>query len=261
MPDEAELFRDHNFEAVKAAAAQLSSERAVAPPSAIHPMLALAIEKGLGVDGIERLVALAEREADRNAAREFMDAMAAFQAECPPIRKTSEAEIVTKSGARFAYSYAELDEIARTIRPLLHKHGLMYAWDSALEQGGMRVTCSVAHVGGHRVSASFTAPLDPEARMSAPQRSAASLTYGRRQSLIQALGLTTTDPDTDAARENEKITPDEVLVIEALLEKRPDGARAALLKHLRIGAMEEMDASTFKWAKRELERKIAADGQ
>ncbi len=235
---------------------------AVTRAAAANPaerLLELAVEKGVSVEALEKLVNLHERMSDRVAAREFADAMAAFQAECPPIRKTSTAKVVTKSGGQYSYAYAELDEIARTVRPLLHRHGLSYTWDSVLSDTGdrIRVICTVAHVNGHKATATFEASTKQlTGAMSAQQEVAAALTFGRRQSLIQALGLTTCDPDEDGGGPVALVTHEQVLVLEALIDQRPSGSRARLLTYLGVAALEDIPADRFEWLKGDLEQKI-----
>ena len=245
-----------------------NSITSLAAPS-MQRLFELAIEKG-GIETLERLVALHEKAEARQAAREYHAAMAAFQAECPPIRKTSTATVVTKSGGKYTYAYAELDEIARTVRPILHKHGLAYSWDSELSPDGalLTVVCTVSHANGHTAHATFKAPTEAvTGSMSPQQRHASALTYGRRQSLIALLGLSTADADDDAApaEPEHPVTPEQVQVIEALLDKRPPGSRARLIDYLheKFGAstLEELPASRFEWLKGDLERKIAAEAK
>lgn len=251
-------MKEHEAEIIPAPTSQ--------SPAVFMPRLfELAVEKGeSGVQALERLVALHERMADRDAAREFAGALAAFQEACPPIQKTSTAKVVTKNGGEYRYQYAELDEIARTVRPILHRHGLSYSWDSKLSEDGtrIRVECFLAHANGHKVSASFESPTAAlTSAMSKQQEVAAALTFGRRQSLVQVLGLTTTDPDTDAPAEPVAcVTAEQVEILEDLIDRRPAGARAALLQYLGVTSMEMIPASRFQWLKDDLEKKIKAAG-
>jgi hypothetical protein len=180
-------------------------------------MLQLAIQKGVDVTALEKLVALHERMTDRAAAAEFAHAMHTFQSVVPPIEKTSKAEYVTKKGSRVSYLFAKLEEIAKTINPLLADHGLSYTWDSEFTDRMLHVTCWVRHVNGHRECAKFSLPVESSSAMSEQQKHAAALSYGRRQSLIAALGLVTADPDTDGVT-HETLSPDQQNNIEELLE-------------------------------------------
>lgn len=181
---------------VKAEVAPFQLAPPNASPNGVGEILRIAVERGVDVGSLERLVALHERMSERQAAVEFNQALAAFQAECPSIEKTSSASI----GGQYSYKYAQLDEIARTTRPLLQRHGLSYSWDSDVQNDRLVCVCTVRHIGGHSQSAKFTTPTQsPSTRMSLQQQQGAALTYARRQSLVQALGLTMTDEDNDAA--------------------------------------------------------------
>lgn len=240
--------------------------RAEPDQSEIGGILRLAVEKNVGIDTIERLVALKERAEERSAASEFNGALAAFQSECPPIPKKSRAKITTKSGGEYGYSYAELDTIAIVIRPLLTKLGLSYSWDSELDAKGMLIcTCTLRHVAGHAQGAKFILPTTTASAMSDQQKHAAALTYARRQSLIQVLGLTTTDHDNDgAAGADDAITEAQEHTIEEWL--RDSGAELSkFLGYMKVGKVAEIKARDFtkainalKAKKREREQKGGA---
>jgi hypothetical protein len=223
--------------------------------SEIGQILRFAIESKVPVDTIERLVALKERMDMRTAAMDFNLALAAFQAECPPIRKTSRATITTKTGGQYAYSYAELDQIAQTTRPLLTKHGLSYSWDSDLEGNKLVCTCTLRHVSGHSQSAKFSVSTDTTSAMSDQQKVAAALTYARRQSLIQALGLTTTDSGSyGGAPPDAKVSEEQAAELTALVASSgADPAR--FLAYMRVGTIEEIQARDFSRAKMALNAK------
>lgn len=223
----------------------------------IENILRIAIEKDVDVGTLERLVALSERISERQAASEFNGALAAFQAECPSIEKTSKASITTKSGGQYEYRYAELDEIAKTTRPILQKYGLSYTWDSEMAGDKIIVTCTVRHIGGHSQTAKFTTPTESlSTGMSAQQKHASALTYARRQSLIQALGLTTTDADADAVS-TEKISADDVAEIEAALAATGSDL-TKFLQYMRIGHIEEMPKRDLLKARAALKRKASS---
>jgi len=163
-------------------------------------LMRLAIEEKVPVEVLERLMDLHERVAMRDGRAEFFDALASFQDAVPSIHKGSTASITTKAGAKYSYTYAPLDAIAKAIREPLRTFGLSYAW--TVEDGGagtLSVVCVLRHIGGHEERAAFPVPVDTAAAMSGAQKHGAALTYGKRQSLTSVLGLTTTDDDTDGA--------------------------------------------------------------
>ena len=179
-----------------------------------------AIKQGLTADTIEKLYNLHERISDRHEAHRFHEAIDAFQSQCPPIKRNKNAKISTDRGSQFSYSYADLEEIERTIRPILHENGLSYSWDSEVNDQQVMVTCVLRHVEGHKISARFSSPVDSRGNksISDAQKHGVALTYGRRQSLIQALGLRVGEPDTDG-KEFEGIAEERLADLQALMEE------------------------------------------
>lgn len=172
-------------------------------PASPMSLLQLAIEKGMDVGTLERLQAMCERAADRAAAQEFAEALAAFQREAPDVSKSRTATVPTKSGGTYSYSFANLDDIVRAVGASLAKHGLSYTFDSVMDEKGMVEVCTIRHVGGHAVQSrspvvtmeASTPGLSPQQRVGNAQ------TYARRYALTGALGITTGDRDNDTALE------------------------------------------------------------
>jgi hypothetical protein len=105
------------------------------------------------------------------------------------------------------------------------------------------------------VTASFTCPVDSGAVMSKQQQHAAALTYAKRQSLVQALGLTTTDPDTDGAGDSaEAITEDQQTELADLLQQSKADMRK-FLSWLGVEKLSEIPARDYTRAKEALARK------
>ena len=173
----------------------------------VQSLVQLAVEKGVAVDVLERLVSLQERVTEQAAQSALFEAISAFQDACPRINKARTAKVATKGGSNYSYTYASLDDIEKVIRPVLRRHKLSYTWDSTTDNANLTVTCTLRHVLGSSVSASFTCPTTSLSAMSDQQKVGAALTYGRRQSLVSVAGLTQTDDDTDAADPVADLTP------------------------------------------------------
>lgn len=189
-------------------------------------LVRLALEKEYPVDVLERLVALQERVTEREARREFFEALARFQANCPEIRKSRDATIITKSGGKYGYTFAPLEEITRAIAGPLQAEGLSYSWTTdGMDGAALKVVCVVRHIGGHEERAMFPVLLETAAAMSGAQKGGAALTYGKRQSLTSVLGLTAADEDTDgvepmgAAKGEDTITPEQAADLAALIQE------------------------------------------
>lgn len=213
-------------------------ELAPTGPAQIMRLIEKMVDAG-NVDALEKIQVLHER-VTMNAARvAFADALAAFQERCPTITHNSEAKFDTRGGGKMEYTYASLDHIARVIRPHLKAVGLSYRFNSRLHEknaGILVVLCTLTHIDGYGETAEFPVPLESKAGMSEQQKHGAALTYARRQSLVQVLGITTADKDTDGGN-LEKVTPKQIEELEALIV----AASAPLGRVLKMAGVQRLD--------------------
>ena len=160
-------------------------------------LIALAIEKNVSVDTMERLLAMRRELKAEWAKEEFDKAMSAFQAECPIIKKTK--GVKTDSGD-LAYKYAPLECIVEQVKDFLSKHGFSYCVDQPeAKPGYIKVALTVKHTCGHSEVTSVALPLGNKTRlMSQTQVEAAALTFAKRYAFCNAFGILTGDEDTDA---------------------------------------------------------------
>jgi hypothetical protein len=167
--------------------------------TSVEGMIVRAIDKGISVDGLERLLAMRDRIKAEQARSTFYDALGAFQSECPIIPKTKTVEFQGRQGGTTSYRYAPLEVIVKVVAPLLYRHGLTYRFDTRFEESppAQVVTCIVNHADGHSESSEFRSPVDAGARMTVMQQSASALTYAKRYAFTNALGILTGDEDND----------------------------------------------------------------
>src|SRR3990167_10830807 len=118
-------------------------------------LISQGIEKGLSVDVMERLLAMRTAIKQERAKEESDKAMAAFQSECPPIKRTK--SVKTNSG-QIAYSYAPLESIVLQVKDLLKKHGFSYSTRMELKNDGVKVTCRAIHQSGHSEESPMEVP-------------------------------------------------------------------------------------------------------
>lgn len=208
---------------------------------AVLDLLRLAIEKNVPVEALEKLQALHERVSDRQAAQEFAHALATFQRRCPPIAKNKTATIASRTGSGFQYGFADLPEICLTIAPHLEAVGLSYTWNSKAEGGLLTTACVLRHVNGHRETSTFSCPVESGAGMSEQQKYAAALSFGRRMSLISALGLTITEAERIPI-DPTPITEDEALAIEDQCDELGIN-KPKLLKFLKVESFTAIPAA------------------
>lgn len=191
----------------------------------IEAVIQNAIDKGVPVETMERLMAM-RRELKAEAAKTAYDsAMSAFQAECPTIKKTK-AGGKTRGGI-VAYYYAPLESIVEQVKVLLQKHGFSYGFDTVTTEGMVKAICIAKHELGHSESTSFEVPLGTKTEiMSATQVTAAAITYAKRYAFCNAFGILTGDEDTDAAPQ-ERMEPYKVTRVTKADEDEAQGKRSS----------------------------------
>jgi len=170
-------------------------------------LIAKALEHNVGIDTMERLLALRERLQAEQARAAFLRALAAFQGECPVIVKTKTVAIRPASGAGYTYRYAPLDIIVDQVRPVLQKYGLSYTIKTRQDEGTLTAICEAHHEGGHTEPSELTVPIDKAARMNDTQKVGAARTYAMRYAFCNAFGILTGDEDTDAVTASDDVVP------------------------------------------------------
>lgn len=234
-----------------------------AQPSTIDRLLELAVREQVSVDVLERLEAMHERMMERGARAAFFEALHAFQEECPVVEKSEKANITTKSGSKYGYTYAPLEEITETIRPVLKKHGLSYSWTTepveAANRDFLNVVCVLRHIAGHEERSVFPVPTQTKAAMSGAQKQGAALTYGKRQSLTSVLGLTTAE-DVDGAGRAQPLDDSHIQAINEKIDEIREVAGgfdyARFLNWLGVEALDDVAVDQFQPAMSALERKL-----
>ena len=157
-------------------------------------LLSQAIDKGMPVDMMERLLKMRSDLKAEYASEEYARALSSFQSACPVIKKTSSA---VDSKGKVRYRYASMDEISASVAPLLEKNGLSYSFKTKQNEKSVTAICIVKHSAGHSEETEFTIPIDPEAYMNAAQKVASALTYAKRYAFVNAFGIMTGDEDDD----------------------------------------------------------------
>lgn len=158
-------------------------------------LIAQAIEKGLPVETMERLLAM-RRELKAEWAKErFFSALAKFQSELPEIQKTE--DVCDKEGS-LRYRFAPLDQIVKQVKDALERNGFSYIIKPENKQESVVAIVEAHHVDGHTEVTRFEIPIDLKAYMTAPQKVASALTYAKRYAFCNAFGIMTSDQDDDA---------------------------------------------------------------
>lgn len=233
--------------------------------TAITPMAMLsnAVSSGASIETVEKLMGLHERWEANQARKAFDNALAAAKAEIPVIVKNRVVDFPTDNGkSRTTYAHEDLGEIARTVDPILARHGLSYRFRTVSELNQpIAVTCIVAHRDGHSETNTLTAGRDDSGKKNAIQQIGSTITYLQRYTLKAALGLAAA-ADTDGAssgNEPDYITEDQVIELRELLEAT--GSDLAKFKaHFKVEHLPEIRADKFEIARALLAQKAQRRG-
>lgn len=159
-------------------------------------LIAQAIDKGVPVETMERLMNMRRELKAEQANEAYNVAMAKFQSECPVIVKNK--SVKNKDGKSVRYSYAPLEEIVKQIKDTIKNNGFSYRIDSQVEDQWVTAICKITHEMGHSETSTFKVPVDKDSFMSQPQKFASALTFAKRYAFCEALGILTADDDDDA---------------------------------------------------------------
>jgi len=181
-------------------------------------MLAVATEKDMDVEKLEKLMDLQERWEDRKAKREFVSAMAKFQSLCPAAFRSSSSD---------KHDYAPIEVIVKTIKPHLAKCGLSVRFSTEQTPTSMTAICKVAHVGGYEESSSYTCIIENVVSksgknvMNAAQAGSSADSYAKRYALKNAFNIVESydDDGESLGRKPELITPEQAANLRDELEK------------------------------------------
>lgn len=220
-----------------------------------------ALARGADLETIKELRSLTVEMDQWQARKAFDAAMAAAKAEIPPIAKNRTVDFTSTKGNTH-YKHEDLAEIARTVDPILAKHGLSYRFRTKnAPNEPVTVTCVIAHRDGYFEENSLSGPPDDSGNKNSHQRIGSAITYLQRYTLKAALGLAASNDD-DGRKAGDApsgtITDDQVEDLRSLIvEAAPDLPK--FLENFGIDDLAELPVLRFSEAKAILNMKIKAD--
>jgi len=159
-------------------------------------LLEKVLESG-NIEVLERYIALRKSEEERQARIAFDEHFAAMQKDYVPIYKTK--DVFNASGKKM-YSYCPIDNIIDVYSPILAKHGFSFYWtEESLNENTKRLYCHICGYG-HSRAGYFDADVKGENSFTnSNQQRGVSTSYGKRYSMMNALGLVAKGEDTDGS--------------------------------------------------------------
>jgi hypothetical protein len=224
------------------------------PANLLSALVSLATNPDVNPQTVAAWAAIQERMEAREAERVFNEAFHRLSTDLPRVRKNASVEYKGKEAFRFA----DFQTIDAAIRPLLQREGFNLSFDTAPrvgDGGGIIVTGTLAHVGGHKRTASIPVPLDTSGGKNSVQGYGSALAYGRRYTTMALVNLITDDDDDGQAAGKRYITADQADELRALA-KQAGRVEGQLLDRLFSGAVrsfDEVDAGAFVVVKNTLQ--------
>jgi hypothetical protein len=228
--------------------------------SAANPvmdMIRQAVAAGQSLEMIRELKNMAKELAADEARRAFDAALSDAKAEMPVILKNRTVGYDHKDGnGKTSYRHEDLGEIARTVDPILSKHGLSYRFRTTSEPNQpIVVTCIVAHRAGHSEENTLSAGRDESGKKNSIQAIASTITYLQRYTLKAALGLAAAaDDDGNSSEAGDSINEEQ----RDRILKLADEVGADIAKfcaYFKIEAVPDLPAAQFDRAVKSLEAK------
>jgi len=168
----------------------------------------MALDKGLGIEYLERLFALKKEYDAQEAKKAFDEAMALFQSKCPTIKKMK--GVKNKNGV-LLYSFAPIEDIESQTKELRNECGFSYLIKTEFPEGFVIASCEVRHINGHSETSIVKMPMLPQTEiMSNAQVTAGTITFCKRYAFCNAFGIMTMDDDSDGMNNEfalEKLEP------------------------------------------------------
>jgi hypothetical protein len=164
-------------------------------PVGAEGLIAMAINKGLPLESMERLLAMRRELKAEQAKEAYFADLSRFQSQCPAIIKTRE---VKDGNGDLRYRFAPIDAIVKAIQKPLEDCGFSYTIKTRQDATSVTAICEAHHREGHTEVTEFTIPIDPKAYMNAAQKVASALTYAKRYALCDAFGIVSADEDDDS---------------------------------------------------------------
>ena len=159
-------------------------------PDVVAQIVALAGNEQMDVAKLEKLIEMQERVMKSQAESAFNAAFSVMQGEIPTV--------VERGVGHNNASYAPLEDIIEAIRPILTKHGFALSHKTEWPEKGMvRIVGILAHKLGHARHSEFNSGADTTGSKNAVQALGSAITYGRRYTTNDLLGIVTRKQDDD----------------------------------------------------------------
>jgi len=205
------------------------------------------------MDRITAIMDLRERQLNKEAEQAFNEAFASAMAEMPDVPRSG---LNRHTGQK----YPTLDDLIRTARPVLARHGLSMNWQTGISGDKIWVRAIVRHALGHSIETTDEDDRDTGKAMNRLQGGGSTQTYLKRYTGFAILGLSSGDEvDDDGRGASATITEDQFNVLRDMLEKACADEKK-MLAYFKIEMLEALPLSKYGEAEAMLRAKLKKGG-
>lgn len=208
-------------------------------------------DPSVDVGKLERILAIQQTLLADQRRAAFMAALARLQAVVPQIAKSGTIE---DRDGRARNTFAKLEDIDVSIRPLCAAEGFSFSFDTRAGTGGTEYSCAMSHRDGHTEVKTLVLPLDTGAGRNAVQSAGSSLSYARRYLLSMHLHLVTRAEDDDGNGGAGTVTQEQADELRRTLAE-VGGDEVRFLRWAGAATVEEIGAGKLGAARKFLEEK------
>lgn len=166
--------------------------------------------------------------------------------------KSQQANVTTKNGGSYSYSYASLEDVQKSIKAAAKDTGLFYV-QMPVKRGNSEigVRTILYHADGESIDCGeFVMTRDGSARMSMAQAEGSVLTFCRRYTLSSIFGITSDNEDGNVDGDVTVVEHEAMLLIDEYMNEvsiianiSKEEVRKSVLKHIDEKGFNDIKAS------------------
>ncbi|WP_144753871.1 ERF family protein [Bartonella saheliensis] len=176
-------------------------------------ILTRALENNVDMDRLERLIALREKEIERQNYQNFISDLSAMQTEYQKVQKNA-LNTHTKS------TYATLDQYIDAVKDTLAKyHFALFFRIKSQTATNVTIEITLSHPSSNQISTEGTFPIDGQGSKNNIQSVGSTITYARRYLLGMLLNVISDEDDTDGNTLIAGVTSEQMNEIKEFMEQ------------------------------------------
>jgi hypothetical protein len=239
------------------------------PGNLLSALVDMARDPSVKPETVAAFIAMQERLEDRQAEREFNQAMFRVQARLKPMIKRGTVDLGSGKGS---YKFLRREDLDLELRPILEAEGFAISFtQKAAPSGGMIVYATARHVAGHYTTSEMELPPDTGPGRSSLQARVSTISFCERVLTEMIFNVVRKGADDDGVAGGKKFITEAEAVELVALAAAVGQQEGSFLDQLFAGAVRSFDEieagpgylacrSTLEAMKRRNEKRAATKG-